>query len=148
METIEKTDNEKIDDEKNESEHSSSDESLIKVEPFVTNSKTKSNSTKSINDNNDKNEINNDNPISAKLEPPPSEVSIEEVEKVFRDYMLFADSTSENARIIQAKYAVAHERYGTALMQLKKIITDKTTTSDYLSTEKAIIEVRDRLIKI
>uniref|UniRef100_A0A914ZB44 Uncharacterized protein n=1 Tax=Panagrolaimus superbus TaxID=310955 RepID=A0A914ZB44_9BILA len=81
-------------------------------------------------------------------ETSSSEVSSEEVEKVFRDYMLFVDSTSENARIIQAKYAVAHERYGTALKQLEKIIIDKATTSDYLSTEKAVIEVRDCLIKI
>uniref|UniRef100_A0AC34GUP0 Tripeptidyl-peptidase 2 n=1 Tax=Panagrolaimus sp. ES5 TaxID=591445 RepID=A0AC34GUP0_9BILA len=116
---------------------SSCDESVEKVETDETDSKKKLKTAVSKKDS-DNSAAKPDEKISINSES--LEISLEEVEKAFRDYMLFADSTSENAQIIQAKYAVAHERFGTALMQLKKIMADKTTTSDYLSTEKAIIQ--------
>uniref|UniRef100_A0AC34FIY7 Uncharacterized protein n=1 Tax=Panagrolaimus sp. ES5 TaxID=591445 RepID=A0AC34FIY7_9BILA len=62
-------------------------------------------------------------------------------EKVFEAYLRIAGSTSESARIVQLKYAVAQGRYGTALIQIKKIIADKPLETDYFSAEKAIVQV-------
>uniref|UniRef100_A0A914QM92 Uncharacterized protein n=1 Tax=Panagrolaimus davidi TaxID=227884 RepID=A0A914QM92_9BILA len=88
---------------------------------------------------------NDEKDSSSKNDDETKSVTEEEIEKVYRNYMLFADSSTENAKVIQAKYAIAHERFGTALLKLKEIITDKTTNSDFLSTEKVVIELLEKL---
>uniref|UniRef100_A0A914QQ87 Tripeptidyl peptidase II C-terminal domain-containing protein n=1 Tax=Panagrolaimus davidi TaxID=227884 RepID=A0A914QQ87_9BILA len=130
----------KMENPKNDSEEKidsdNSDESLVKIESLNSESNAKSKIQKSKNDDSeiDKSASKNDETESVKI-------TEEEIESVFRDYMLFADSSTENAKIIIAKYSVVHERFGTALLKLKEIITDKTTSADYLSTEKVIIQV-------
>lgn len=80
--------------------------------------------------------------INEDAKPVISDVKVDEVEKVYRNYMLYADLTSETTQTITAKFAVAHKRFGTALTELRKITATKLTTSDYSFTEKAIIEVK------
>uniref|UniRef100_A0A914QZ11 tripeptidyl-peptidase II n=1 Tax=Panagrolaimus davidi TaxID=227884 RepID=A0A914QZ11_9BILA len=129
----------KMENPKNDSEEKTdSDESLVKIESIKSESNAKSKIEKSENSEIDKRAFKNDETESVKI-------TEEEIESVFRDYMLFADSSTENAKIIIAKYSVVHERFGTALLKLKEIITDKTTSADYLSTEKAIIQLLKKL---
>uniref|UniRef100_A0AC35G6U3 Tripeptidyl-peptidase 2 n=1 Tax=Panagrolaimus sp. PS1159 TaxID=55785 RepID=A0AC35G6U3_9BILA len=129
----------KMENPKNDSEEKidsdNRDESLVKIESIKSESNAES---KNDNSEIDERAFKNDETESVKI-------TEEEIESVFRDYMLFADSSTENAKIIIAKYSVVHERFGTALLKLKEIITDKTTSADYLSTEKAIIQLLKKL---
>uniref|UniRef100_A0A914P6A7 Tripeptidyl peptidase II Ig-like domain-containing protein n=1 Tax=Panagrolaimus davidi TaxID=227884 RepID=A0A914P6A7_9BILA len=67
------------------------------------------------------------------------------VEKVYQNYMLFVEPTSENVRMVKAKYAVAHKRFATAITELKLIIANKSPNSNHFQTEKFIIELFKRL---
>uniref|UniRef100_A0AC34GTR3 Tripeptidyl-peptidase 2 n=1 Tax=Panagrolaimus sp. ES5 TaxID=591445 RepID=A0AC34GTR3_9BILA len=69
-------------------------------------------------------------------------ITLEEIEKVYRDYLAIAEYTTQNSSIIIAKYKVAHGRYAAVLLHLKNIISKPTTSAAFLPTEKAIIQVR------
>uniref|UniRef100_A0A7E4W4H5 Uncharacterized protein n=1 Tax=Panagrellus redivivus TaxID=6233 RepID=A0A7E4W4H5_PANRE len=72
-------------------------------------------------------------------------VTLEEADAAYREFFRWASPVNSLARLITAKHAVAHARYGTALRCLVKIVDEKPMSSTTLEMEKAIADLLDQL---
>lgn len=68
-------------------------------------------------------------------------VTLQDAVQAYKEFARWGDLSDDKGLLLNAKYAVAHARYGTALRNLNKIIEDKSTSAQYLNVEMAISDV-------